>query len=115
MKKRMDEEKLALIDEACELINESIEKLSRAKKLLHLCGIEICGIVDIEKQYDWCGSGSNIQIFSGLPRLEKLTGATAVFPPDLNEKPDRSRKRFDYKGIRFLQVGKVQNSGYKFK
>ena len=42
MKKRTDEEKREMIDKACDLFNEANEKIIEGKRLMHLCGIELC-------------------------------------------------------------------------
>ena len=48
MKKRTDEEKLQMVNEACDLINVAREKMKQARKMLHLCGVDICECVWVD-------------------------------------------------------------------
>lgn len=116
MKKRTDEEKRQMVDDACDLIRDGIEKIRQAEKMLHLCGIDICSYVDVGKHEDWNTSSSHIQIHTGIPKMEKLVGAKAYFPNDcITEKPDRSRKKLKYKGIVFIQLASESKSKFGYK
>lgn len=116
MKKRTDEEKLQMVNDACDLLNDGIEKIRQAEKLLHLCGIDICSYVDIKEVPNWNASGSNIQIYSGLPKMERIIGIESYHPNDcFTEKPDRSRKKLIYRGLIFLQLATQSESKFVFK
>lgn len=102
----MDEiDKKAFIDEACDLLNKAISEICKAKKLFKKCGIEFCDSIDIGDCPEW-GNNSNIQIYRGINKFEKIIGAKGYFRNDyITEKPDTSRKYLNYKGIVFLQIG----------
>lgn len=53
MKKRTNEEKLQMVNDACDLLNEGIDKIKEAHRLLHLCGIDICDSVNFCNVYEW--------------------------------------------------------------
>ena len=105
MKKRTDEEKREMIDKACDLFNEANEKIIEAKRLMHLCGIEFCkgfkeGKVDANL-YD-----SNLHVYSGIKKLEELTGSKSFFTNHfIFGNPDLSRLNIKYKGLVFIQLG----------
>lgn len=116
MKKRTEEEKLQTVNEACELINVGIMKIRQAQKMLHSCGVEICDDIDVSEVEAWENNASNIQIFRGLPKLERIIGAEGYNPLDcITEKLDKSRKLIKYQGLVFLQVGSVGESHYVYK
>ena len=104
MKKRTDEEKREMIDKACDLFNEANEKIIEAKRLMSICGIELCdgfreGVAKAEL-YE-----SNLIVHSGIKKLENLTGQKSFFTKHfLTRKPDLSRLNLKYKGLLFLQV-----------
>lgn len=111
MKKRTDEEKKQMIDNACDLMNEAAKKLIEARKLLHLCGIEVCDTFEAEKINTWDVSGSNLQIFSGIKKMGKLLGKEPYHKNDyFDNKPDTSRAFIDHKGLVFIQLGKEVTS-----
>ena len=100
-----DIDKKAFIDEACNLLNEAISEIRKAEKLFKKCGIEFCDSIDIGDCPEW-GNNSNIQIYRGINKFEKIIGAKGYFRNDyITEKPDTSRKYLDYKGLVFLQLG----------
>lgn len=110
MKKRTDEEKREMIDKACDLFNEANEKIIEGKRLMHLCGIEFCGgfdegVAKIEL-YE-----SNLHVYRGIKKLEKLTGQESFFTKHfLGGKPDLSRLNIRYKGLVFLQLGEEKTA-----
>lgn len=120
MKKRTDEEKREMIDKACDLFNEANEKIIEGKRLMHLCGIELCGGFDFKEGaanadlYE-----SNLHIHSGIKKLEKLTGQESFFTKHfLGGKPDLSRLNIRYKGLLFMQLGvekAVKHKEYTFR
>ena len=98
-------DKKAFIDEACNLLNEAISEFRKAEKLFKKCGIEFCNSIDIRDCPEW-GNNSNIQIYRGINKFEKIIGAKGYFRNDyITEKPATSRKYLDYKGLVFLQLG----------
>ena len=116
MKNRTNEEKLQMLNDACDLLNEAREKIKKANNLLHLCGIDSNNSIDADEVRDWNDYESNIQIFKGIDVLEKLLGVNGKYPTSvLNDKPDRSRKRIAHKGIVFLQLASSSESKYRFK
>lgn len=116
MKKRTDYEKLQMVNDACDLLNEGIKAIRQAKQMLHVCGIDICNYIDAEDVQEWNGSGSNIQIYRGIPNMEKIIGEKAYFPNDcITEKIDKSRKKLKYRGLVFLQIAKVELSKFSYR
>lgn len=113
MKKRTDEEKREMIDKACDLFNEASEKIIEGKRLMHLCGIELCdgfreGVAKAEL-YE-----SNLHVYRGIKKLENLTGQESFFTNSLfNGKPDLSRLNLKYKGLLFLQLGEEKTATNK--
>ena len=105
-----DIDKKALIDEGCNLLNEAIAEMRKAQELFKKCGIELCDNVDISDIKSW-SCGTNIQIFSGISKFEKIIRASGYFRNDyITGKPDTSRKYLDYKNLVFLQLGKEKTS-----
>ena len=102
MKKRTDVEKLELIDAACDLFYEAGKLIEKAKYNLHLCGIETCGGYT-EEVKEWEEYASNVQVYSGIKKLEKITKEKTYFPVGFNEKPDKSRMLLRHGSIVFLQ------------
>ena len=109
MKKRTDEEKREMIDKACDLFNEANEKIMEAKRLMSICGIELCyGFIEgnaYEELHE-----RNLCIHRGIKRLEKLTGSEVHY---LTEKPDLSLMSIKYKGLVFSQLGKWKTATKK--
>lgn len=115
MKKRTNEEKRELINAACDLFRESAKMIEKAKWNLHLCGIETCGGFN-EKVEEWEYYSANVQLYSGICKMEKITGETGVFPNDIiTEKPDRSRKILKYNDISFLQCSNPMSTRHKYR
>ena len=105
-----DIDKKALIDEGCNLLNEAIAEIRKAQELFKKCGIEFCDNVDISDIKSW-SKGTNIQIFSGISKFEKIIGASGYFRNDyITGEPETSRKYLDYKNLVFLQLGKEKTS-----
>lgn len=68
MKKRTIEEKRQMVDNACKLFSEAIEKSREANRLLHLCGIECCGSLNVDgKIYS-----NNVQLYSGIKKMSGI-------------------------------------------
>ena len=105
-----DIDKKALIDEGCNILNEAIAEIRKAQKLFKKCGIEFCDNLDIGDCPEW-GNNSNMQIYRGINKFEKIIGAKGHFRNDyITKKPDTSRKYLNYKGIVFLQIGDEKTS-----
>ena len=103
-------DKKACIDEACELLNKAISEIRKAEKLFKKCGIEFCDSIDIGDCSEW-SNNSNIQIYRGINKFEKIIGAKGHFRNDyITKKLDTSRKYLNYKGIVFLQLGDEKTS-----
>ena len=112
MKKRTVEEKRQMVDDACKLLTEAIEKTREAKWLLHLCGIECCNSLSFDEIRDWEIHYSNVQLYSGIKEMSNITGAEPEFRPEYfaESKVDKSRCYIEYGGITFLQLGKERTS-----
>ena len=110
MKKRTNEEKRVLIDEACDLFSEATKMIEKARHNLHLCEVETCiGFYEGEIP-EWNTYGCNIQLYKGIKRLEEITGTKGYFPKDyITEKPDKTRMRLEYGDIVFLQLSDFTN------
>ena len=115
MKKRTNEEKRQMIDDACDLMNEAGELIKKAKKLFHLCGIEFCEGFNEKEIPEWNHAGSNLHIFKGTKKLCDITGIEPYFNEDYAKKLDKSRCYTDYKGLKFLQLGDSQQSKFIFR
>ena len=116
MKKRTNEEKLQMVNDACDLINEGIDKINEAKRLLHLCGIDICDQVDTSALHELIPTGSNVQIFRGIPKMEKIIGVNGNNPIDyITGRTDMSRKILEYRGITFLQLASMRNTKFGYR
>lgn len=107
MKKRTVEEKRQMVDDACKLFAEAIEKVREAKRLLHLCGIECCDSLNVDEPYV-----SNVQLYSGIKKMSGIIGTEPEFRPTYYDesKIDKSRCYIQYGGITFLQVGTERTS-----
>lgn len=112
MKKRTDEEKRQMVDNACKLFTEAIEKTREAQRLLHLCGIECCRGLNEEEIQEWNIYASNVQLYSGIKKMSGIIGTEPEFKPTYYDesKIDKSRCYIEYGGITFLQVGTERTS-----
>ena len=108
MKKRTVEEKRQMVDNACKLFTEAIEKAREAQRLLHLCGIECCASLNVDGQI----YSNNVQLYSGVKKMANITGAEPEFRPEYfdDSKIDKSRCYIEYGGITFLQLGDERTS-----
>ena len=108
MKKRTVEEKRQMVDNACKLFSEAIEKAREANRLLHLCGIECCNSLNVDGQI----YSSNVQLFSGIKKMSGIIGTEPEFKPTYYDesKIDKSRCYIEYGGITFLQLGDERTS-----
>lgn len=115
MKKRTDVEKLELIDAACDLFYEAGKLIEKAKYNLHLCGIETCSGYTEEVE-DWEEFNSNVQVYSGIKKLEKITKEKAYFPFDfISEKYDKSRMLLRHGSIVFLQCSDPISTKHRYR
>ena len=107
MKKRTDEEKRQMVDNACKLLTEAIEKTREAKRLLRLCEINCCGGLNEDEVPGWENYFNNVQVFSGIKKLSAIIGTEPEFRPEYVGLPkiDKSRCYISYGGITFLQIG----------
>ena len=115
MKKRTNEEKRQMIDDACDRINEAGELIKMAKELFKSCGIEFCEGFTEGKIEEWNTSGSNLLIFKGTKKLCDIIGVQPQLHNNCMDKLDKSRCYTDYKGIRFVQLGDSQRSKFIFR
>lgn len=116
MKKRTNEEKLELIDEACDLFYEAAKKIEKARLLFHLCGIETCGGFDDGEVPEWETYGCNVQLYKGIKRMEEITGTKGYFPKDyITEKTDKSRMLLKYNDLVFLQCSDPISTKHKYR
>ena len=108
MKKRTVEEKRQMVDNACKLFSEAIEKAREANRLLHLCGIECCSILNVDGQI----YSNNVQLYSGIKKMSGIIGTEPEFKPTYYDKSkiDKSRCYIEYGGITFLQLGDERKS-----
>ena len=108
MKKRTVEEKRQMVDNACKLFSEAIEKAREANRLLHLCGIECCASLNVDGQL----YSNNVQLFSGIKKMSGIIGAAPEFRSTYYDesKIDKSRCYIEYGGITFLQLGDERTS-----
>ena len=112
MKKRTVEEKRQMVDDACKLFSEAIEKAREANRLLHLCGIECCYALNVDEIPDWKPYGCNVQLYSGIKKMSGIIGTEPEFKPTYYDesKIDKSRCYIEYGGITFLQLGDERTS-----
>ena len=112
MKKRTDEEKRQMVDNACKLFTEAIEKTREAQRLLHLCGIECCDSLNVDEIQCFKPYVSNVQLYSGIKKMSGIIGTEPeIRPAYYNEsKIDKIRCYIQYGGITFLQVGTERTS-----
>ena len=113
MKKRTVEEKRQMVDNACKLFSEAIEKAKEANWLLHLCGIECCSGLNEDEIQEWIINFSNVQLYSGIKKMAGIIGTEPEFRPTYyygESKIDKSRCYIEYGGITFLQIGDERTS-----
>lgn len=114
MKKRTVEEKRQMVDDACKLFSEAIEKAREADRLLHLCGIECCASLNVDRQL----YSNNVQLYSGIKKMSGIIGTEPEFRSKYfdDSKIDKSRCYINYGGITFLQLGdECTSTTAKFK
>ena len=99
-----NEKKKKLVDEACDLFNDAIEKVTKAKKMLKKCGIEFCNGIDEDASF--CYVASNLHMSKGIDKFSDITEEKPYFLKDILNirKIDRSRKYIKYKGLVFIQL-----------
>ena len=108
MKKRTVEEKRQMVDNACKLFSEAIEKAKEANWLLHLCGIECCDRLNVDGQI----YSNNVQLYSGIKKMSSIIGTEPEFKPTYYDesKIDKSRCYIQYGGVTLLQLGEERKS-----
>ena len=112
MKKRTVEEKRQMVDDACKLFTDAIEKIREAKRLLHLCGIECCDSLNVDEIQGFNPYACNVQLFSGIKKMSGIIGTEPEFRHTYygESKVDTSRCYIQYGGITFLQIGNERTS-----
>ena len=112
MKKRTVEEKRQMVDNACKLLTEAMEKTREAKRLLHLCGIECCDGLNEDEIQDFNPYASNVQLYSGIKKMSGIIDTEPEFRPTYYDesKIDKSRCYIQYGGVTFLQIGDERTS-----
>ena len=86
-----NEEKKQRVEEACGLLREAAEQITKAKKLLKKCGIECCPHFEETIPADkYCSIGSNLQLHKDIRDSRKT---------------DKSRCYVKHKGLIFIQLG----------
>ena len=93
-------EEILMINEACKLYSEAIEKIVEAKALFKACGIVACQGISDDATLSDEDVGCNIQIYKGINKLSHLT-ATSLYPRNNSE--DKSLK-MKLGNLHFLQV-----------
>ena len=108
MKKRTVEENRQMVDNACKLFSEAMDKTREAKRMLHLCGIESCSSLTVDAQI----YSNNVQLYSGIKKMSGIIGTEPEFKPTYYDesKIDKSRCYIEYGGITFLQLGDERTS-----
>lgn len=115
MKKRTDEEKLQIVNDACKLISESLANIAKAKEMLHLCGIELCDSFR-STLFSYDPNSHHAHIYSGIGNLERITSKQARYGTNIiDESTDKSRRIIEHNGVVFLQVGSVKDSNYSYR
>ena len=113
---KTNEEKKKLIDEACELCREAMEKLNKAEDLFNKCDIELCGGFDYEPIMDRDKSERNILIYSGGKNLHLATETEPYFMGSCGKGRLEEKRRFtDYAGIRFTELADEIESKFIFR
>ena len=103
-----NEEKKQRVEEACGLLREAAEQITKAKKLLKKCGIECCPHFEETIPADkYCSIGSNLQLSKGINKFADIIGAKPYFHKDIRDsrKTDKSRCYVKHKGLIFIQLG----------
>ena len=94
-------EEILMINEACKLYSEAIEKIVEAKALFKACGIVACQGISDDATLSDEDVGCNVQIYKGINKLSHLT-ATSLYPR-INDPEDKSVK-MKLGNLHFLQV-----------
>lgn len=111
MKKRTNEEKKQMIDEACDMFNEAAELIKKGKRLFYLCGIEFCGGFHEESCRKTDPYSNNLHIYTGIKKLCNLVGKKSSHPQNpFNRKSDKSYLKIRYKNLKFIQLGEEVTS-----
>lgn len=93
---------MLMVNEACKLYSEAIEKIVQAKALFKECGIIPCSGIHTDETLSDEDVGCNIQIYKGINKLANLTGAS-VYPRSINDPEDKAVK-MKLGNIQFLQL-----------
>ena len=103
-----NEEKKQIVEQACDLLREAAEQITKAKKLLKKCGIECCPYFEEDIPADkYYSIGSNVQFSKGINKFADIVGAKVYFHKEIMNprKTDKSRCYVKHKGLIFLQLG----------
>lgn len=103
-----NEEKKKIVDEACDIFNEAINLVAKAKKMLLDLNIDFCNGI-YEERYS--SESDNLQVYKGIDELEKITEAKA----QMKKRKTIYSKYLEYKGILFMQVANTVNGEFIFK
>lgn len=95
-------EEILMINEACKLYSEAIEKIVQAKALFKACGIVACQGISDDATLSDEDVGCNVQIYKGINKLSHLT-ATSLYSRNINDPEDKSVK-MKLGNLYFLQV-----------
>ena len=117
MKKHTNAEKNYALNEACALINEARIMMKKAMRLLNdVCGIDICDHLCSQDVKSYEKYANNIQIYSGISKLESISGESGAHPIDeFTGERDLKHKYIEYKGLRFVQVGQPKADNYIYR
>lgn len=95
-------EEILIINEACKLYSEAIEKIVKAKALFKTCGILACAGISDDAALSDKDVGCNVQIYKGINKLSHLT-ATSLHSRNINDPEDKAVK-MKLGNLYFLQV-----------
>ena len=95
-------EEILMINEACKLYSEAIEKIVEAKALFKACGIVACQGISDDAALSDEDVGCNVHIYKVINKLSHLT-ATSLYPDNTNDPEDKSVK-MKLGNLYFLQV-----------
>lgn len=95
-------EEILIINEACKLYSEAIEKIVKAKALFKTCGIMACQGISDDATLSDEDVGCNVQIYKGINKLSHLT-ATSLHSRNINDPEDKAVK-MKLGNLYFLQV-----------
>lgn len=95
-------EEILMIDEACKLYSEAIEKIVKARALFNACGIVPCSGISADETLSDEDIGCNVQIYKGINKLSHLTAAS-LYSRNSDDPEDKAVK-MKLGNLYFLQV-----------